>query len=125
MKATLFFIGLLLMNLAIADDLSDSNIIFDSLERDYPESYSPSNAETYISDGYIVRYYEITDNYLGTKEGRVYAYVEELDELEDLGSIDEFLMTMQESRPDTRSHCTTHIGAGSGYQECVKPPRRR
>jgi len=46
--------------------LNQSNKVFDLAEKDYPKFFSPSGMETFELDDYWVRYYSITDTYIGT-----------------------------------------------------------
>lgn len=72
---TLFIIAAYLHSPStISTTLTESNTFFIWAEQNYPNYFSPSNAETQSIEGYVVRYYSDTDSYLGTKENNVYIY---------------------------------------------------
>ncbi|MDV6345716.1 DUF3465 domain-containing protein [Nitrosomonas sp. Is37] len=54
--------------------LINSNKLFDFAEASYPGYFSPAGVTTTILDGYLVRYYPNTGNYIGTKGEEVYVY---------------------------------------------------
>lgn len=59
---------------AISTTLTESNTFFIWAEKNYPGYFSPSNADTQLLNGYVVRYYSETDTYLGTQDNNVYVY---------------------------------------------------
>ena len=54
--------------------LINSNKLFNFAEYFYPEYFSPADMTTTTLDGYLVRYYPNTGNYIGTKGEKVYVY---------------------------------------------------
>lgn len=54
--------------------LINSNKLFNFAEASYPEYFSPAGVTTTTLDGYLVRYYPNTGNYIGTKGEEVYVY---------------------------------------------------
>ncbi len=59
---------------AYTSDLSNSNILFGYAETEYVELFYPAGRRTFKLDGYLVRYYPDTHNYIGTIKGEVYVY---------------------------------------------------
>ncbi len=57
-----------------ADNLSDSNRLFDFAEQTFPHFFYPSGQETIEVNGYLARYYPGTNNYVGTQGDDVYVY---------------------------------------------------
>lgn len=90
MKFTLFF-SLLFPFIALADNLSDSNKLFDFAESHYPEIFSQAEGPTYELGDYLVRYYPESDLYLGTKEGQVWGYGNIFGGLLNLGNISDYV----------------------------------
>ncbi|MBF0257917.1 MAG: hypothetical protein HQK62_03595 [Desulfamplus sp.] len=81
-------------SLAYADELSDSNRIFNWAEKNYQQYFpvpSSGNNETVVANGYIYRYYEQTGNYLITYEKKFYVYGEMFGGVLEVGSINSFL----------------------------------
>lgn len=78
---------------AHADNLSDSNTLFDWAENMYPQFFSPSGMETSELEGYLVRYYEDTDTYVGTSSEEVYVYGQDFNGLAKVGQICDFIQT--------------------------------
>ncbi len=75
MKKVIVFLGLfMILGLSQADNLSDSNRLFDCVELAYAEFFSLAGAGTFSLDQYLVRYYAETDTYLGTENEDVYIY---------------------------------------------------
>lgn len=74
-----------------ADNKADSEVLFNWAEQQYPEYFKPSPAETTELDGYLVRYYQETDLYLGTMERDIYVYGQIFGGLLKVGQIDDFL----------------------------------
>ncbi|SFI36676.1 DUF3465 domain-containing protein [Nitrosomonas sp. Nm34] len=54
--------------------LINSNKLFDFAENAYPRYFSPAGITTITLDGYLVRYYPNSGNYIGTKGEEVYVY---------------------------------------------------
>ena len=96
MRATLLFVLLFFPLLASADRLSDSNQLFDFAEIEYPEYFIPAASPTYEFDGYLVRHYSTSGNYIGTKGDEVYVYGNIFNGLLYVGNITDFI----ELKPD-------------------------
>jgi len=75
----------------LASNLSDSNKLFDFAENIYPEFFSPSGSSTSDLEGYLVRYYSETNNYIGTKNGGVYVYGDIFNGLLNVGVIADYV----------------------------------
>jgi len=74
MKKLLFSIVILFISLtAYAASLSDSNKLFDWAEAEFPQFFSPSET-TFELNGYLVRYYQEKNNYIGTSDDDVYVF---------------------------------------------------
>ena len=58
----------------LADDLVDANRLFDYAEQNYGKFFSPAGQQTQTLQGYLVRYYPVTNTYLGTRAGSVYVF---------------------------------------------------
>jgi len=76
-KHTLYSIISLLLLLfinqnTVADNLSDSNQLFDFAESNYSQYFSPPGALTKDAYGYYYRYYTETNTYLGTQQNNVF-----------------------------------------------------
>ncbi|SDZ05939.1 DUF3465 domain-containing protein [Nitrosomonas sp. Nm58] len=56
------------------NSLINSNKLFNFAEAAYPGYFSPAGVITTTLDGYLVRYYPNTGNYIGTKGEEVYVY---------------------------------------------------
>lgn len=80
-----------------ADKLSDSNGLFDWAEKIYPQYFNFENQETFEAMGYLARYYQGTDSYLGTKDGRVYVLGDAFGGLVDVGELSYFLNIIDSS----------------------------
>ncbi len=72
MKRLLPFIVLCLPLCAHADDASDASQIFAVAEQKYDKYFKPAGQPTQTLQGYLVRYYPVTNTYLGVREGSVY-----------------------------------------------------
>jgi len=90
MKFTLFFC-LLFPFVTIADNLSDSNKLFDFAEINYPEFFSQAEGPTYELGDYLVRHYPESGYYLGTKDGQVWGYGDIFGGLLKLGNISDYV----------------------------------
>ncbi len=90
----LFLVFALTFSLAtFADNLSNTNKLFDHAENNYPELFSPANQPTYELNGYLVRYYPATDIYIGTKTQEVYVYGDIFNGLKNVGFITGYVET--------------------------------
>lgn len=99
MKKLIIFVTLLIISgLSNADNLSDSNRLFDCAEEVFSDLFSPSGQETFTLDEYLVRYYEDTDTYMGTTDTDAYVYGEIFDGLFYVGQVSDLL---EEICPDT------------------------
>lgn len=62
----------------LADNLSDSNKLFDFAENAFPQYFSPAGIQTQSVNGYLLRHYPATnthgDVYIGTQGNSVYAF---------------------------------------------------
>lgn len=84
-----------------AGKLSDSNILFDWAETNYPDYFSPSGQHTFAIEGYLARYYPEADNYLGTKNDRVYVLGMIFGGLQDVGALSDYLDTINNLADET------------------------
>ena len=55
-------------SIVVADNLSDSNKLFDWIEAKYSKYFSPAGSETLEYQGYFYRYYPYTDTFLVTSD---------------------------------------------------------
>lgn len=92
MNKVIIILSLLMStSLSQADNLSDSNRLFDCAEDVYPNLFSPGGEETFTFEEYLVRYYSETDTYAGTTGIDVYVYGDIFDGLSYVGQIDDLL----------------------------------
>lgn len=77
----------------LADNLSDSNQLFEWAEKNYPQYFSPAGQETFQIENYLARYYKKTDIYLGTSGEDVYVYGDDFGGLLKVGKISDFIQT--------------------------------
>ena len=84
---------LLLSFTSFADNLSNSNKLFDFAEENYPHFFNPLGGLTYELDGYLVRYYSESNTYIGTKKNEVYVYGDIFNGLLGVGSISDYIGT--------------------------------
>ncbi len=90
----LFLVFALTFSLAtFADNLSNTNKLFDHAENNYPELFSPANQTTYELNGYLARYYSATNIYIGTKNQEVYVYGDIFNGLKNVGFITGYVET--------------------------------
>ena len=89
---------LMITSLSQADNLSDSNRLFDCAEEVFSDLFSPSGQETFTLDEYLVRYYADTDTYMGTSGPDVYVYGDIFEGLLYVGQLDDLL---EEICPDS------------------------
>lgn len=90
------FITLLLLVLIPAissaeNFLINSNKLFNFAETAYPEYFSPAGVTTTTLDGYLVRYYPNTGNYIGSKDEEVYVYGDVFNGLLRAGVISDYI----------------------------------
>ena len=76
-----------------ADNLSDSNRLFDWAETNYPLIFNPPGQETLQLGDFLARYYQNTNTYLGTSGEDVYVYGDEFGGLLNVGKISDFIQT--------------------------------
>jgi|GEM_PF-2011557 len=89
----ILLIGLLFTSNSWANNLNDSNKLFDWAESSYPQYFSPAGAKTETLDKYLVRFYSSTNIYLGTASDQVYVYGEPFGGLLKVGKINDFINT--------------------------------
>ncbi len=118
--AFLFLSYALLSGAYAADDskLSQSNKVFDLAEAEYPEYFSPSGMETFELDDYWVRYYSITDIYIGTLADEVYVYGTVFNGLLYVGNISDFvtLGKCTDNFPKPACDGNNNVGAGARFR---------
>lgn len=90
MKFVILFY-MLFPTMLLASNLSDSNKLFAFAENIYPEFFSPPGSSTFDFDGYLVRYYSETNNYIGTKNGEAYVYGDIFNGLLNVGVISDYV----------------------------------
>jgi hypothetical protein len=76
---------------SFADNLSNSNQLFDFAENSYPNFFNPAGGQTFELSEYLVRYYEETNIYIGTKDEDVYVYGDIFHGLLNVGKISDFI----------------------------------
>ncbi len=80
MRLLILLISFFFSNVLLADNLSDSNTLFDFVEESYSPYFSPAGAETFTGDSesgqYLARYYEETETYVATLGEEVYVFGE-------------------------------------------------
>lgn|GEM_PF-1673257 len=91
MRKFLLVFLLVFLSQPFADEISDSNQVFDWAESQYPQYFSPSGQQSADVEDYYARFYPSTDNYLGTKNGRVYVHGDTFGGLLDVGPISDYL----------------------------------
>ncbi len=74
-----------------ANNIDDSNRVFDWAELKYQHLFPSSKVETEKIDDYLVRYYPSTNNYIGTKTNDVYVYGKAFGGLVRVGKISDFI----------------------------------
>ncbi len=98
MRFTILLFLLLVPVVTFAENsLANSNKLFDLAEKSYPEFFSPAGRTTFSLNGYLVRYYPDTGNYIGTAGEDVYVYGDVFDGLLKAGVISDFV----ELEPDS------------------------
>ncbi len=71
--------------------VAQSNRLFAFAEQNFPNFFTPANQATMDYDGFIFRFYSNTNNYLATKEGRVYVLGDVFGGLVDVGAVTDFV----------------------------------
>jgi len=66
MKKIIFFLLLFLVNPIFSDEKSDSDLLFDFAEIQFPDLFSPSKQSSQIENLWYYRYYPDTDTYIGS-----------------------------------------------------------
>lgn len=74
-----------------AVDKARIDALFDWAETEFPE-YFPSQQTSEEISGYYARYYPGTENYLGTKDGRVYVFGTPFGGMLDVGDLESWLL---------------------------------
>jgi len=96
MKKALFFCLFFTYSIqSQADNLSNSNRLFDWVETNFSEYFSPAGAETFEINGFLARYYSDTDLYIGTLGNDVYVYGNIFGGLLYVGQISDFVQTTE------------------------------
>ncbi|MDP6734231.1 MAG: DUF1566 domain-containing protein [Gammaproteobacteria bacterium] len=91
-KLAAVFTLLLCVNTSFADNLTNSNRLFDFVEESYPQFFSPAGQETFGLDQYLGRYYADTDTYIATSGNTVYVYGEVFGEgVVEAGGLSDFI----------------------------------
>jgi hypothetical protein len=80
-------------NVAMSDNLSDSNKLFDWAEQNYPQFFYKTGEITFTNGIYLVRYYKSTNIYIGTHQNDVYVYGDIWKGLLYVGKISNFINT--------------------------------
>ncbi|NOQ15787.1 MAG: hypothetical protein GQ581_01875 [Methyloprofundus sp.] len=94
MKKIIISLLLFSCSLAVfADNLSDSNKMFNWAEINYPQFFYPAGMETFQLNGYLVRHYAVPDIYIGTSGEDVYVYGDVFGGLQHVGQINDFVDT--------------------------------
>ncbi len=113
----------LLNSLVMADNLSDSNTIFNWGEENYPQFLSPKNSPTLTFDDWIYRYYSETQNYVGTTKGELYLLGKATnDELVKLGSVNQFIAKI--NPPITSTKTIDQVVSVGNTADCKQIPYR-
>jgi len=98
MKISLSFLLLFISSFQVlADNLSDSNQLFDWAEENFPQFFSPPGGETFEIDVYLARHYPDTNIYLGTSGNDVYVHGDLFGGLMHVGVISDYIQPEQES----------------------------
>lgn len=86
----------LVSDVSVLPQASESDRIFNYLEAAYPQYLSPATATAGSAQGYTYRYYSGSQAYVGTKDGRVWYLVPSVGpDIGELGSIADWLATAQ------------------------------
>lgn len=73
---------------------SDSDRIFDHLEKAYPQYVPVEGKESGVALGYVYRYYPKTNSYVGTKDNQVWYLVPAISpDIQRLGTLTDWLVT--------------------------------
>ncbi len=75
---------------AEAIDVTRIDALFDWAETEFPQ-YFPSHQSSQEINGYHARYYPSVDNYLGTKDGRIFVYGAPFGGMLDVGDLESWL----------------------------------
>ncbi|BCG64487.1 MAG: hypothetical protein methR_P2268 [Methyloprofundus sp.] len=99
-----------LPTIVVSNELSESEAIFNWVEKDYFQYFSPAGKESFHASDYFVRYYNESDTYIGTKDGQLYVYGAVFDGLLPLGSISQWLPLATESTSIGKENTIDLIG---------------
>lgn len=91
--------NVIMLNILDADIIDH---LYDWAEDKYSDIF-PSHEESFYLLGYYVR--EYPDFYIGTFEGRIYSYIKETGELNDLGEADMYIDLMHEDMMSNSGDC--------------------
>jgi len=107
-KSVLIFSTLFLStSIALADNLSDSNKLFNWAESEYPQFFYPPGMTTYkLFNEYLGRFYPNTKNYIGTLGEEVYVYGEDFPTPQKVGVITDFINPEEITTDTTGSNST-------------------
>lgn len=112
LKLMLGMVLLLFSHVAMSDNLTDSNKLFDWAETNYSQFFSPAGSATFSIDNYLVRYYADTDTYIGTtQQDDVYVYGDIWGGLLYVGMISDFIDT---EPPPAGTYTIGDIGPSGG-----------
>jgi len=76
---------------ALANNITESNRLFDWAERNYPDYFSPAGQRSFWVENFMARYYEDTDTYIATLGEDVFLYGDIFDGLIYVGQISDFI----------------------------------
>ncbi|MFK5891973.1 MAG: DUF1565 domain-containing protein [Pseudomonadota bacterium] len=100
-----------LVSTADADNLDESNLLFDWAQISFPKSFSPANSNTYSVNGYLVRYFSDTHTYLGTKDNITYVLGDIFGGLVVVGSLSYYIDLINSLKVcnDSDGRCTYYV----------------
>ena len=97
-----------------ADNLTNFNTICDWAETTLPDYFSPMGVQTFETSGYLIRYYENTNTYVGTINGNFYILGGAFgNEVVNAGTM-EYLLTLI-NPPETITFAKTFGGTSSDH----------
>jgi len=100
-----------------SDNLTNFNTICDWLEINLPDYFSPMGVQTYETSGFLVRYYQDTNTYVGTINGDFYVFGSAFGtEVVNVGSM-EYLLSLIGSSSTTCD--SNHLDFCGGSDACT------
>ncbi len=122
MKSLIFIILFGFSSQLFADNLSDSNRLFNFAEQNFAQYFNPPRAETfeidYLSNHYVARYYKGTDTYIGTVGEDVYVYGEVFNGLLYVGKIGTYIdLTAQTPTITVDTSLTPPVSELAGFED--------